>query len=41
MIEINAYPVTKSKREGAPSGLALGPVVGWNRRSTGAVCNIN
>ena len=32
-----SHPEEKSKRVGWLSGLASGPVVGWKRRSTGAV----
>lgn len=36
-----AYPVEKSKRWGVLSVFALGPVVGWKRRRTGAVWSIS
>ena len=38
-IGMNANPERKSKRVGEGSVFALGPVVGWKRSRTGAVCN--
>ena len=35
----STHPERKSKRVGEGSVFALGPVVGWNRSKTGAVCN--
>jgi hypothetical protein len=36
-----AYPEVKSNRTGCASTFALGPVVGWKYRRTGAVWSIN
>lgn len=38
-IGTNTNPERKSKRVGEGSVFALGPVVGWKRSKTGAVCN--
>lgn len=38
-IGMDANPERKSKRVGEGSVFALGPVVGWKRSRTGAVCN--
>ena len=38
-ISVDTYPERKSKRVGAGSVFALGPVVGWKRSRTGAVCS--
>jgi hypothetical protein len=38
-VRMNAHPERKSKRVGEGSVFALGPVVGWKRSKTGAVCN--
>lgn len=35
----STHPERKSKRVGEGSVFALGPVVGWKRSRTGAVCN--
>ena len=38
-IGASTHPERKSKRVGEGSVFALGPVVGWKRSRTGAVCN--
>jgi hypothetical protein len=38
-IGTSTHPERKSKRVGEGSVFALGPVVGWKRSRTGAVCN--
>lgn len=35
--EFHIHPLLKSNRTGVESARALGPVVGWKSRSTGAV----